>query len=217
VEITPIYGVRGAERHFIALLGRDADDRGARVLADYRETIADLLLDTFTGEWTGWARRRNSLTRNQAHGSPGSLLDLYAASDIPETEGAEIHRFKWASSAANVAGRRLVSAETATWLGEHFRTTLAEVRAAVDRFFAGGVNHIVYHGTAYSPPAEPWPGWLFYASVAFTPQQSWWDDFSALNAYVTRGRVCCKAVGPTTTCCCITRCTTPCPSGGTRC
>ena len=30
---------------------------------------------------------RKALVRNQAHGSPANLLDLYAASDIPETEG----------------------------------------------------------------------------------------------------------------------------------
>jgi hypothetical protein len=173
-------------RHLPALFGHDTEDRNARVLADYRETLSDLLLDTFTTEWNRWAHGRKTLTRNQAHGSPASLLDLYAASDIPETEGAEIHRFKWATSAAHVAGRRLVSAEAATWLGEHFRSTLADVRAAVDRFFTGGVNHIVYHGTTYSPPNDPWPGWLFYAAVEFTPQNAWWDDFGALNMYVTR-------------------------------
>ena len=124
--------------------------------------------------------------RNQAHGAPANLLDLYAASDIPETEGAEIQRFKWATSAAHVAGRPLVSAEAATWLGEHFRSTLADVRANVDRFFVAGVNHIFYHGTAYSPVGEAWPGWQFYAAVEFSPQNSWWDDFGALNRYVTR-------------------------------
>jgi len=173
-------------RHLPALFGRDSEDRNARVLADYRETVSDLLLDTFTAGWNRWAHGRKTLTRNQAHGSPASILDLYAASDIPETEGTEIHRFKWATSAAHVAGRRLVSAEAATWLGEHFRSTLADVRAAVDRFFTAGVNHIVYHGTAYSPAGEPWPGWLFYASVEFTPQNAWWDDFGTLNQYVTR-------------------------------
>jgi alpha-L-rhamnosidase len=173
-------------RHLPALFGRSTDDLNARVLADYRETISDLLLDTFTTEWGTWARARKAAIRNQAHGSPGNLLDLYAASDIPETEGAEIQRFKWATSAAHVAGRPLVAAEAATWLGEHFRSTLADVRAAVDRFFLAGVNHIVYHGTAYSPADDPWPGWLFYASVEFTPQNAWWDDFRALNTYVTR-------------------------------
>ena len=85
-----------------------------------------------------------------------------------------------------MAGRPLVSAEAATWLGEHFRSTLADVRANVDRFFVAGVNHIFYHGTAYSPVGETWPGWQFYAAVEFSPQNSWWDDFGALNRYVTR-------------------------------
>ncbi len=173
-------------RHLPALFGRDKDEVSARVLADYRETVSDLLLDTFTAEWGRWARGRKRQVRNQAHGAPASLLDLYAASDIPETEGAEIQRFKWATSAAHVAGRPLVSAEAATWLGEHFRSTLADVRAAVDRFFVAGVNHIFYHGTAYSPAREPWPGWLFYAAVEFSPQNAWWDDFGTLNGYIAR-------------------------------
>ena len=168
------------------LLEEPADDVSARVLADYRQTISDLLLDTFTAEWRGWANARGAIVRNQAHGSPANLLDLYAASDIPETEGEQIQRFKWATSAAHVAGRRLVSAEAATWLGEHFRATLADVRGAVDRFFVAGVNHIVYHGTAYSPRADPWPGWQFYASVEFNSRNSWWTDFLSLNEYVTR-------------------------------
>ena len=57
---------------------------------------------------------------------------------------------------------------------------------AVDRFFVAGVNHIVYHGTAYSPEGEPWPGWLFYAAVEFNPRNPWWRDFRALNQYVAR-------------------------------
>ena len=173
-------------RHLPAILTSDPHSADPRVLADYRETISDLLLETFTTEWAGWARGRGAIVRNQAHGSPANLLDLYAASDIPETEGTEIARFKWATSAAHVAGRRLVSAEAATWLGEHFRTTLAEVRSAVDLFFVSGVNHIVYHGTAYSPGDDPWPGWQFYASVDFSRRNAWWGDFSALNQYVTR-------------------------------
>ena len=170
------------------LLEEPADDVSTRVRADYRQTISDLLLSTFTAEWRQWATARGAIVRNQAHGSPANLLDLYAASDIPETEGEQIQRFKWATSAAHVAGRRLVSAEAATWLGEHFRVTLADVRAAVDRFFVAGVNHIVYHGTAYSPPSDAWPGWQFYASVEFNSRNSWWTDFSALNRYVTRAQ-----------------------------
>lgn len=164
----------------------EANADGARVLADYRETISDLLLETFTTEWGAWARRRGAIIRNQAHGSPANILDLYAASDIPETEGTDVQRFKWAASAGHVAGRRLIAAETATWLNEHFRSSLADVRRAVDDFFLGGVNHVVYHGTNYSPRDEDWPGWLFYASVHFNGRNSWWRDVPALNAYITR-------------------------------
>jgi hypothetical protein len=173
-------------RELPALFAGDGSERSARVLVDYRETISELLLDHFTSEWRSWAGRRGKLVRNQAHGSPASLLDLYAGSDIPETEGTGLYRIKWASSAANVSGRRLVSAEAATWLDEHFLSTLADVRAALDRYFTGGVNHVVYHGTAYSPPGEPWPGWLFYAAVHFQPTNPWWADFPALNRYATR-------------------------------
>jgi hypothetical protein len=173
-------------RELPALFATDGSERSTRVLVDYRETLSDLLLDGFTTEWRSWAGRRGKLVRNQAHGSPGSILDLYAASDIPETEGLGLYRVKWASSAANVTGKRLVAAEAATWLGEHFVSTLADVRAAVDRYFTGGVNHVVYHGTAYSPPGEPWPGWLFYASVHFQPSNTWWSDLAALDRYVTR-------------------------------
>jgi hypothetical protein len=173
-------------QHLPALFGDDKGATSDRVLADYRLTISDLLRDTFTADWRAWAKRRGAIVRNQAHGSPANLLDLYGASDIPETEGTEITRARWATSAAHVAGRRLVSAEAATWLDEHFRAKLSDVRAAVDRFFISGVNHIVYHGTAYSPPNDPWPGWQFYASVEFNPRNTWWRDFAALNDYVTR-------------------------------
>jgi len=158
----------------------------ARVVADYRLTLSDLLLETFTTEWDTWAARHGAITRNQAHGSPANLLDLYAASDIPETEGLEIARSKWAASAGHVAGRRLIAAEAATWLGEHFRSTLADIRAHVDRYFVAGVNHLVYHGTAASPADAPWPGWLFYAAVEFNDRNPWWRDLPALNQYVTR-------------------------------
>jgi hypothetical protein len=130
------------------------------------------------------------LTRNQAHGSPGNLLDLYALADIPETEMFNKDRnpliSKFASSAAHVAGRRFVSAETGTWLREHFTETLADVKYLLDDLFVSGVNHIFYHGTCYSPDQAPWPGWLFYASTEMNPRNPIWRDVPALNAYATR-------------------------------
>jgi len=172
--------------HLPALFQKNDPDKNARVLSDYRETISDLILEKFTTHWTKWANKQGKFTRNQSHGSPGNILDLYAASDIPETEGSELTKLKFASSAANVTGKRLISCEAATWLNEHFISNLSDIKKAADIFFLGGINHLFYHGTCYSPPDEPWPGFLFYAAVELTPTNPLWNDFHSLNKYVAR-------------------------------
>lgn len=170
-----------------ALLQNDTTNKkNIYVLQDYREVISDLLLEKFTLNWKEWANNKNKIIRNQAHGSPANILDLYAASDIPETEGTDIFGIKLASSVANVEGKRLSSCEASTWLDEHFKSTLEKVKDNLDNYFLGGINHIVYHGIPYSPENEDWPGWLFYAAVHFGPTNTFFKHFPALNNYVTR-------------------------------
>lgn len=171
-----------------ALFGKDEADKNTRVIYDYRAVIDELLLKNFTITWKKWAASKGKLVRNQSHGSPANTLDLYSVVDIPETEGTDILRFKFATSAANVSGKKLVSSESATWLNEHFLSSWGDVKKAIDLYFLGGVNHIFYHGTAYSPKDAPWPGWLFYAAVHFQPTNPQWKDFHALNSYITRAQ-----------------------------
>ena len=173
-------------KHLPALFGEGDSLIQQRILFDYRSVIDEMILHNFTEEWKRWGQQQGKILRNQSHGSPANTLDLYAVVDIPETEGTEPMRFRFASSASHVTGKRLVSAEAATWLDEHFLSSLGDVKKSVDKYFLGGVNHIVYHGTAYSPKDAPWPGWLFYAAVHFQPVNPQWQDFSALNNYVTR-------------------------------
>lgn len=163
-----------------------ADSTGFRVLSDYRETLSDLLLDNYTRTWHDWASKHGKQIRNQAHGSPANILDLYAATDIPEIEGTELLRIKFASSAANVTGKPLILSESATWDNEHFLSTLGDVKKDLDLFWLGGVNHVFYHGTNYSPQQADWPGWLFYAAVHVNPNNSFWPDFGKLNQYGAR-------------------------------
>jgi hypothetical protein len=174
------------KKYLPALFQKDSQEINSRVIYDYRSTIDELLLEHFTEAWKKWGSSKDALVRNQSHGSPANTLDLYAAVDIPETEGNDILRFKFATSAAHVTGKRLISSESVTWLNEHFLSSLADVKKAVDLYFLGGVNHIFYHGTAYSPKEAPWPGWLFYAAVHFQPTNPQWKDFHVLNEYVTR-------------------------------
>lgn len=194
------------QEHLAELAGDGDAERVGRVKADYRQTLEDLVREHLIGAWVEWSHAHGMLARNQSHGSPANWLDIYAACDIPEIESfgrlvggdADLLVLKFASSAANVAGKKLVSSETATWLDEHFNVTLGQVKQIVDRQVLAGVNHVFYHGTAYSPDDAAWPGWLFYASSQLNPQNPIWRDFPALNGYVTRVQSVLQATRPGT-------------------
>ncbi len=196
------------EEHFPEFLQEPRDEKAARIVSDYRETVSDLLLERFTRQWTTWAHGHGSLTRNQAHGSPANLIDVYAAVDIPECEGFGLSQFhiqglrqdtlhtrkndsdlsmlKYASSAAHISGKPYTSSETFTWLTEHFRTSLSQCKPDMDLMFVSGINHMFFHGTTYSPREAAWPGWKFYASIDMSPTNSIWRDAPAFFQYITR-------------------------------
>jgi hypothetical protein len=169
-------------------------DHRARVLCDYRQTVSEIMAEESLPKWVNWSHEHGFLTRNQAHGSPGNWLDLYATADIPETEMFHTDRnkliSKFASSAAHVTGKPLVSSETGTWLEEHFTEKLSDVKYLFDDMFLSGINHLFYHGCIYSPDEAGWPGWHFYASLEMNPRNSIWRDAPALNAYAAR----CQAI-----------------------
>lgn len=174
-----------------AFVGVGDMDTISRVRADWRATLSDMHLD-YLSTWHDWANRHGSLTRNQAHGSPGNLLDHYAVADIPETEifrhveDAQIPMMGLPAAAAHLNGRKLVSAESFTWLGEHFKVTPAALKEAADFLYLSGVNHVFFHGIPYSPEDAPWPGWLFYASTNMGPNGGLWHDMPAFTGYLAR-------------------------------
>ena len=160
----------------------------------------DWILKTFS-VWTDWCRTNGYLTRNEGHGGPVNWLDFYALADIPETEmfGPECRDIlvsKFASSAAHVTGKRLVSSESCTWIGQHFGVPLAEYKRFIDRLFLAGVNHVFYHGCCYSPVEAPWPGWCFYASSEMNWRNPIWRDVKFLNAYIARCQAMFQACEP---------------------
>ena len=171
--------------------GKGDPEEVARVKCDYRQTLDDLMEEEVFPKWVKWCHARGVKTRNEAHGSPVNWLDFYALADVPETEmfgkgDRDILVSKFASSAAHVTGKPHVTAESCTWIAEHFTETLAEVKTFIDRLFLSGVNRIFYHGCCYSPVDAPWPGWCFYASLEMNPRNPIWRDVGTLNAYVAR-------------------------------
>ncbi len=194
---------------YIQLLLNSINTENAnRVRHDYRETISDLLLENFAIPWSKWANKNNYKNRYQAHGSPGNLIDLYASANIPECEtfgsmpfdipgfrreaediregDADPVMLKFSSSAGHIAGKKLISSETFTWLRDHFKTALSQCKPEVEDLFLNGINHVFLHGNTYSPESAEWPGWKFYASVNFHPNNTIWKDAPALFNYINK-------------------------------
>ena len=186
----------------------NSKDIQRRIMSDYRETLSDLLLENFTTVWTDWAHRHDAITRNQAHGSPANLIDLYAEVDIPECEGfglsdfhikglrtdpgftkpnySDLSMLKYASSGAHISGKKFTSSETFTWLTEHFRTSFSQCKPDFDLMMVAGVNHVFFHGSCYTPEDDSWPGWKFYASIDMSPTNNLWHDAPAFCKYIER-------------------------------
>lgn len=195
-------------KEFPVLLEEGPSEMKERVICDYGETIADLLYSELTLPWVDICNRMGSYTRNQAHGSPGNILDLYAAADIPETESFGASEFdipgvrqdpdynpdhfgrpdplvmKFASSASNISGKPLTASESTTWLGDHFKVALSQIKPQLDEMFVSGINHVFFHGITYNPPEKEFPGRLFYASTNYGTHSHFFEELPALTGYI---------------------------------
>lgn len=195
--------------HVSELFGEGEEDRVSRIKSDFREVLDAMHYD-YVDYWVKWSHQNGYEARNQAHGAPGNLLDLYGVADVPETETFGSSPFKipgfrrdasdiasngngpnhivtrFATSAQHVMGRQLSSCETLTWLREHWKVALSMAKPEVDQMFLTGINHILYHGTCYSPDDAGWPGWQFYASSEINPSDTLWKTLPELNQYIQR-------------------------------
>ena len=176
---------------------------------DYHTLINDLVRVAVGDIISRWCKKHGVLYRYQAHGAPSNLLDLYGDASIPETECFGSSKFnipfidydpdynedqfarphpllyKFASSPAHILGKSLVSSESGTWLADHFKVSLSQVKPQIDELFVSGINHIFYHGIPYSPFEKGFPGRQFYASTNFGPNSALWDYLDNLNKYIT--------------------------------
>ena len=75
-----------AEHLDVMALDSAKTDTEKRIWADYNETLSDMLLDDLTKPLTAFSHKYGKIFRDEAHGSPANILDLYAAADVPESE-----------------------------------------------------------------------------------------------------------------------------------
>ena len=179
-----------------------------RVRFDFELTKAELLYERFTKTYLRWCRELNVKSRAQAYGRGFFPLESSLGYDIPEGEswttnwmkhrvgeemGDEDYRRgraytminKYVSSAANLTGKRVVSAEEMTNTYTVFNATLEFLKIGSDMSAISGTTHPIWSGYNYTPPEAPFPGWVRYGSY-YHENNPWWPYFKYLNKYRAR-------------------------------
>jgi alpha-L-rhamnosidase len=158
---------------------------------DYMMHLGDLVLDNFFKPYVRKCRALGAWSRVQCLGAPTDVMTAYAQVDIPETECMlnNPSYSKIVSSAAALAGKRMVSSETFTCMYGFPSTYLrqeqtADLKMVVDAMFAQGVNHHFYHGMPYNPKGSD--TCTFFATTYFGPGGSLSPELPAFNDYVGR-------------------------------
>lgn len=180
---------------YLPALWGDMGDITPLVRGDYFATFGELAQENFFENFACWCRKLGVQSRIQAHGIWSDILKAYAAADVPEGETFgdhdcyfvnTIHR-RLAVSAGLVYGRPVVSNESFTWLRTpRYLVTPEMIKRAADAIFVDGINQIVNHGFSYSPEWAGKPGWNFYASSMINMNNTWWDYYPPLCAYMHR-------------------------------
>ena len=136
----------------LALLYRltvDGPD-AARLRADFHRTLVELYEENFVAVCQRWAVRRGVPFRIQGYGTPPATISSYRFADMFEGEGwgwREITQTRWASSAAHMYGRSVVSAEVWTWVhSPSFRAIPLDLKGEAHDHLLNGINQLIGHG-----------------------------------------------------------------------
>jgi alpha-L-rhamnosidase len=161
-----------------------------RVRADVAMTLGELYEENFVAVVREWAQRHGVLFRIQSYGQPPGALSAYRHADLPEGEGwgwRSVTQTKWATSAAHLYRRPVVSSETWTWVhSPSLAATPLDLVGEAHEHLLLGVNQLIGHGWPYSPPSAQPPGWIFYAAGALSDVNPWWPAMPALASYLQR-------------------------------
>ncbi len=171
-----------------------AADSVRRLRYDFNRTIADLFEERFIQTLVDWAHANGVKARVQAYGREAHSMDASLLVDLPEGEtwiwGPERTPYPTASnrlvaSAAHLAGRRVVSAESMTNTTTTFRTLPWELKQTGDLNFISGITHFVLHGFNFSPPEAGFPGWVQFGTY-FSEHTPWWPYMRRWSDYAAR-------------------------------
>ena len=172
--------------HLLEVRGPGAED----LREDYGRTLSELVEEGFVATCRRWAEEHGVRFRLQGYGQPPITLSAQRGAHLIEGEGAgwtSLTQSRWASSAAHLDRREVVSSEVWTWVhSPSFRATPLDLLGEAHEHLLLGITHFVGHGWPYSAPDVEGLGWTFYAAGALDDRNAWWPAMPALTAALTR-------------------------------
>ncbi|QJD97302.1 DNA-binding protein [Mucilaginibacter robiniae] len=170
--------------------------KSEQVLADVRQTIAELVVDKFYGTMSKLAHEKGCTFSGESVAptmtSDGMLH--YSQIDIPMGEfwlrsptHDKPNDLLDAISGGHIYGKNIIQAEAFTELRTMWDEHPAMIKALADRNFAAGINRYVFHVNVHNPWLTRKPGMtLDGIGLFFQRDQTWWKPGHAWVEYVQR-------------------------------
>ena len=180
------------------------EDVTQRFLFDYKKVLSDLIIEGHYAKASEVCKDYGLLFAAEAggpgppvHNCPFESVKSSGSVDIPRGEfwhrrqdrpgrGSDmVQIIKGVSSATHLYDRKYVEAEafTSTQL---WQESPADLKPTVDRFFCEGLNRIVFHTWAHTPPEAGLPGWCYAFGTQVGETRIWWPKAKAFMDYLSR-------------------------------
>lgn len=178
-------------------------DETASFLRDWRGLLGELVEENYYGRMTELAHADGLTVQYEtAFGDAlaGDLLRFWKYADVPMCEfwrptqptGVGSRDFKAVKpcvSAAHVYGKRRVAAEALTNCALTWDETPRDFKPVLDRHFARGVTHPVFHTYTHNPQVgfkRPGTSFGYFIGTPFLRGQSWWPFMPQFTDYCAR-------------------------------
>ncbi|MDB5148646.1 MAG: DNA-binding protein, partial [Mucilaginibacter sp.] len=174
----------------------ESAEKSEKVLADVRQTIAELLVYNFYGTMAKLAHEKGC-TFTAESVAPTMMSDgmlHYQKADIPMGEfwfrsptHDKPNDMLDAISGGHIYGKNIIQAEAFTELRLLWDEHPGMLKTTADRNFALGINRYVFHVNVHNPWLDRKPGMtLDGIGLFFQRDQTWWQPGKAWFDYISR-------------------------------
>ena len=177
----------------------DNEQTTDRVRYDFDKTLGEMLVDNYYRASGEVAHSAGVLIESEAggpgppiHRVPVDALEALGSVDVVRGEfwpwrpnAKSMWVVKETASAAHIYNKPIVHMEsfTSTY---HWQEGPAFLKAAADRAFTEGMNHVVWHTASHQPPEAGKPGWVYGAGTHMSQNRVWWPMMKPFLDYLGR-------------------------------